>query len=156
MGRPLSSAGAAHALPHSPPAEPGPAGRDPAGGGTQREATQPLGAAGDAPLPPASRLRGLWAKRGEDAPRNLARQRMGGPGSPRSAARSRRLVRPRVPPAAAATARWNVLAPPGVKAQDEPWSPAPHPRVAPSRSARDPTFLVPLNRLCTNPDFLRA
>lgn len=149
MGRPLSSAGAAHALPHSPPAEPGPA-------GTQREATQPLGAAGDAPLPPASRLRGLWAKRGEDAPRNPARQRMGGPGSPRSAARSRRSVRPQVPPAAAATARWNVLAPPGVKAQDEPWSPAPHPRVAPSRSARDPTFLVPLNCLCTNPDFLRA
>lgn len=26
MGRPLSSAGAAHALPHSPPAEPGPPG----------------------------------------------------------------------------------------------------------------------------------
>lgn len=147
MGRPLSSAGAAHALPHSPPAEPGPA-------GTQREVAQPLGAAGDTPPPP--RLRGLWPKRGEDAPRNPARQRMGGPGSPCSAARSRRSVRPRVPPAAAATARWNVVAPPGVKAQDEPWSPAPHPRVAPSRSARDPTFLVPLNRLCTNPDFLRA
>lgn len=128
MGRPLSSAGAAHALPHSPPAEPGPA-------GTQREATQPLGAAGDAPLPPASRLRGLWAKRGEDAPRNPARQRMGGPGSPRSAARSRRSVRPRVPPAAAATARWNVLAPPGVKAQDEPWSPAPPPTVWPPHEA---------------------
>lgn len=49
MGRALSGAGAAHALPHSPPAEPGPA-------GTQQEATQPLGAAGDTPLPPASRL----------------------------------------------------------------------------------------------------
>lgn len=150
MGRALSSAGAAHALPHSPPAEPGPAGRDPAGGNTAAGSCG--GRAPASCLPPP----GLWAKRGEDAPRNPARQRMGGPGSPRSAARSRRSVRPQVPPAAAATARWNVLAPPGVKAQDEPWSPAPHPRVAPSRSARDPTFLVPLNRLCTNPDFLRA
>lgn len=75
MGRALSSAGAAHALPHSPPAEPGPA-------GTQREATQPLGAAGDAPLPPASRLRGLWAKRGEDAPRNRLASGWGDQGPP--------------------------------------------------------------------------
>lgn len=137
MGRPLSSAGAAHALPHSPPAEPGPAGRDPAGGDTA------AGSCGGRAPASCLPLRGLWAKRGEDVPRNPARQRMGGPGSPRSAARSRRLVRPRVPPAAAATARWNVLAPPGVKAQDEPWSPAPPPVWPPHEALGIPRSLFP-------------
>lgn len=111
---------------------------------------------------PASHLRRLPRGEGRTRLGTAARQRTGGAPAPHSGPRSASGLH--VPGAgeAAGCPQWRLLPRDGTfrrlqasKRRTGPW--AVPPRVAPSPSARDPTFLVsPPNCLFTNPDFLRA